>query len=265
MAAPGLVAGVRRYIALTAGTAHTCAIAADSTAWCWGANGDGQLGDGTRQPRATPAAVSGGHKFVVLSAGGRHTCGVKSRGELFCWGANDDGQLGDGTTDARPAPTAITASIAGVSAGTNHTCAVATNLVLACWGGNEDGQLGDSTTARRVRGVGVRGAGGFRATAVSAGERFTCALSPAAELYCWGRNADGQLGAPRSVGERSITPFRVGQLRAVAVAAGREHACAIQQDGRGACWGKNATGQLGNGSTAAAAGPATVAGAVFRR
>ncbi len=101
----------------TVSGAHTCALTADGAAYCWGANNDGQLGDGTRTRRLTPVAVAGQHAFASLTAGTGadqemgHTCGVrKGDGAMYCWGTNQYGQLGLGTSssgDTRPTPVRV--------------------------------------------------------------------------------------------------------------------------------------------------------------
>lgn len=77
-------------------TGHTCALAAEGDAYCWGENRYGQLADGSTISRPVPTPVSGGLKFSSLSAGGNHTCGITQNGDLYCWGDAHAGQLGDG-------------------------------------------------------------------------------------------------------------------------------------------------------------------------
>ncbi|HWB35267.1 MAG TPA: hypothetical protein VHA75_04495, partial [Rugosimonospora sp.] len=92
---PQPVAGGFTYTALDMGDGHVCAKTA--AGWrCAGANGSGQLGDGTGQPQTTPVLPSGGFTFTSLTAGGSHTCGVTAGG-TYCWGADSQGQLGMGT------------------------------------------------------------------------------------------------------------------------------------------------------------------------
>ena len=102
---PVAVSGGRTYTALAAGDAHTCGLATGGTAYCWGYNGNGQLGDGTSgnggdqsADRLVPVAVSGGRTYTALVAGGEHTCGLATGGTAYCWGWNAYGQLGDGTS-----------------------------------------------------------------------------------------------------------------------------------------------------------------------
>jgi alpha-tubulin suppressor-like RCC1 family protein len=104
------LAGVR---AVRAGWAHTCALKADGTVWCWGKNDFGQLGTGTRgQSTATPAqtliADEGRplDRVIALAVGTFSACALREPGDLWCWGKNDHGQLGTGDTTDRDVATA---------------------------------------------------------------------------------------------------------------------------------------------------------------
>jgi Regulator of chromosome condensation (RCC1) repeat len=92
---------------LAAGAVHSCALVEGGSAYCWGQNLSGQLGDGTTQNRAVATPVSGGHRFTEIYAGGAQTCGLTGSGEEFCWGLNQSGQLGDGSRVNRSVPTRI--------------------------------------------------------------------------------------------------------------------------------------------------------------
>ena len=104
---PVPVSGGRTWITLAAGGDHSCGIATDSLAYCWGANDKGQLGDSSFSDRAAPVAVYGTIHFVAITAGDAHTCALAASGVIYCWGDNGDGQLGDGTTTVRPAPVPV--------------------------------------------------------------------------------------------------------------------------------------------------------------
>jgi hypothetical protein len=135
------------------GFAHSCALRNDGTAFCWGSNQEGQLGDGTTTARLVPTAVAGGNTFSRLTTGDRHSCALTAAGAAFCWGDNTFGQLGDGTTSDKLAPTAVTGGLvfAYLKAGELSTCGVTSTGTAYCWGDNEYGQLGDgSTTASSV-------------------------------------------------------------------------------------------------------------------
>jgi alpha-tubulin suppressor-like RCC1 family protein len=60
----------------------------DGTAWCWGDNFFGQLGDGTTTRRITPTQVGTETDWVTVTAASTHTCGVRADGSAWCWGDN---------------------------------------------------------------------------------------------------------------------------------------------------------------------------------
>jgi alpha-tubulin suppressor-like RCC1 family protein len=145
----------KTILSISAGGNHTCAIASDSQAYCWGYNSYGQLGDGTTTNRSAPVAVTtsgvlSGKTIKTISAGGSHTCAVASNNQAYCWGRNAYGQLGDGSTNNSSVPVAVTTSgvlsgkaILSISIGYgSHTCAIVDNQDY-CWGYNTYGQLGD--------------------------------------------------------------------------------------------------------------------------
>ncbi len=140
--------------AIQCGESHSCALELDGTMRCWGANGYGQLGDGSTTDSALPIPVLGLEGAVVAMATlGYHTCALSSAGTEMCWGANYDGQLGDGTTINRPTPFEVSGLGGGVNAiaaGKWHSCALLGPTDLRCWGANSDGQLGDGSTTNHL-------------------------------------------------------------------------------------------------------------------
>jgi alpha-tubulin suppressor-like RCC1 family protein len=135
-----------------AGLLHTCATRTDGTAWCWGGNTRGELGDGTTTNRSTPTQVGTATTWATISTGSGHTCATRTNGTAWCWGYNFYGQLGDGTITNRLTPTQVgtATSWATIDAGGyRHTCAIRTNGTAWCWGSNLYGQLGDGTTTDR--------------------------------------------------------------------------------------------------------------------
>jgi alpha-tubulin suppressor-like RCC1 family protein len=137
---------------------HTCARLEDGTAWCWGANDSGQLGNGTSVSSPLPVQVAGLSNVVHVSAGDTHTCACTSDGAVWCWGWNGSGQLGSSTADfGQDTTTPVRAAAPGtvfveVSAGPDSTCARADDGAVWCWGSRNnglqaDGQLGFSPSA----------------------------------------------------------------------------------------------------------------------
>ena len=155
------------FASLTAGFLHTCGVTIAGAAYCWGANGYGQLGDYTSTSSSTPVAVRGvgggtALTFASLTAGGQHTCGLTSAGAAYCWGYNGYGQLGDNTTTNRSTPVAVLGvgggtalTFASLTAGDGFTCGVTSAGAAYCWGYNATGQLGDNTTTTRSTPVAV--------------------------------------------------------------------------------------------------------------
>jgi alpha-tubulin suppressor-like RCC1 family protein len=130
---------------------------------------------------------------------------------------------------------------------------------VQCWGNNHDGQLGDGSHADNVAPQGVSGIMA-RVTAITAGERHTCALTVAGGVKCWGNNHDGELGDGTK--RDHLTPMDVQGLSSgvTAIAAGWRHTCALLAAGGVKCWGNNHDGQLGNGTEIDSATPVDVRG-----
>jgi hypothetical protein len=185
--------------ALTAGATHTCASTAAGEAWCWGSNTSGELGDGRSGVGLSsgPVRVEGlPGPARALTSGGGHTCARVGDGEVACWGSNATGALGDDTAldSARPVrPVGLASGVRQVRAGWAFTCAVGADGGARCWGQNQSGQLGDGTRLHRAAPVRVTGLPGA-AEDVSAGMTSACAVLRDGRVYCWGGNAQGQLG-----------------------------------------------------------------------
>ncbi|MBS0556173.1 MAG: RCC1 repeat-containing protein [Proteobacteria bacterium] len=265
VAVSGLGSGVA---AIAAGGYHTCALTTAIVLKCWGSNSNGQLGNASTSDSNTPVNVLDGVNYLpvqgvaAIAAGYSHTCTLSAAGAVKCWGNNVYGQLGDGSVTDRVTPVAVSglsSGVAAIAAGGHHTCVLTTAGAVKCWGGNDFGQLGDGSATDRTTPVVVSGLGSGVA-AITAGSNHTCALTTAGAVKCWGFNLLGEIG-DGSTTNRS-TPVAVSGLSSgvAAIAAGREHTCALTTAGAVKCWGDNYAFQLGDGSTTNRTTPVAVSG-----
>ena len=245
--------------ALAAGWNHTCAVSSGS-AYCWGSNEHGQLGDGSTTNSPSPAAVPKASSTVgvvtAITAGTDHTCALAD-GVVRCWGRNDGGQLGNGSVSSKetePQRVESLDNVTALAAGADHTCAVSAGVV-SCWGRNDVGQLGDGSKIDRKLPGPVKNLDNV--TAIVAGLAHNCAISNGT-LHCWGHNKYGQVGDGTTTD--ALVPVRLGSLVTVtALGAGTNHTCAVSK-GILSCWGFNNHGQLGDGSTNDRPSPVAVKG-----
>ena len=269
---------------LSSGTNHSCAVVSGGQVRCWGDNDQGQLGDGTTTPRSRPVTVSNDAGtgaltgVTAVAAGEEHSCALKSNGQVRCWGDNSTGQLGDGTTTDRLRPVTVSnpngtgalTDMTQVSAGGFFACAKKSNNQVRCWGSNFFGQLGDGTTTDRTRPVSVSNTTGGNALQnvkkLSTGRWHACAVLDNGQARCWGDNEDGQLGDGTTTNRTrpvSVSNATGGNaLQGIGrISAGAWHTCARLTSGQARCWGANAFGALGDGTTTDRTRPVSVSNA----
>jgi len=243
---------------LSAGQLHTCAVLDDGTVQCWGHNNFGQLGDGSHTARLTPVPVANLGTAISIAAGSLHTCAILSFGTVRCWGFNDSGQLGNGTTVSSNVPVAVSGltNVVSIAAGFLHTCAVRVDGTVWCWGA----AMANGSTGAALVPVKVSLTG---AVTVTAGANHTCALLAVGAVKCWGDNTYGQLGGGTTA-SRNLPVSALGSFMIAAdVSAGANFTCARLADAfvvdnyarPVVCWGDNAFGQFGDGTTTASNSP----------
>jgi alpha-tubulin suppressor-like RCC1 family protein len=269
---PLLSAGTK----LAVGGDHTCALLDTGLVRCWGNNQYGQLGYNSTQnlgdgePISSFGYVNLGGNAVKLSAGFEHTCALMDTQKVRCWGRNQYGQLGYGNTTNigdteqpwRAGDVDVGAPVQDIVAGGNHTCALLTDGNVRCWGYGAQGQLGyggtnnggDNENPSTLGNVTVGGP----VLQLSLGTHHTCALLNTGRVRCWGYGWYGQLGYGGSgSGYNVYLPTSAGDVnlgtpttRALQVAAGGAHTCALLDTGAIKCWGYGGDGRLGYGSAA---------------
>jgi alpha-tubulin suppressor-like RCC1 family protein len=232
--------GAPEFRAVAAGELHSMAIDDSGRLWSWGANGSGQLGDGTTRDRSRPARVEGLSGVVAAAGGARHGIALRANGTVWSWGGNDGGQLGDDSPADRGAPARVEGleDVTAVSAGWAHSAALRRDGSVWTWGMNSGGELGDGTTQDRRRPGRIEGLPPVRA--ISCGAHHTLAMAKDGSVWAWGPNGDGRLGDGTT--QDRLKPVRTELPEGVlvaAVAAGGYHSLALTDKGEVLAWGSN--------------------------
>lgn len=242
---------------VAAGRGHTLVRRADGSLLAWGADGNGELGDGEpRSDRASPGAVALTGAIGVAAAG-RKGAAIDASGAGWAWGSNGFGELGIGALDDRssPAPLDGNRRYRAVSVGSEHVLWLRTDGILEAAGFNGVGALGQPATVYlSMTPLALSTVVSW--TQVAAGNNFSLAVRFDGAVFTWGTNTSGQFG-------RAPDTFNVpGQLHQIlylpdhprAIAAGHRHALAIDAAGRLWSWGESRNGKLGHGAPAQAWG-----------
>ncbi len=139
-------------------------------------------------------------------------------------------------------------NLRSVSVGAFHACAVDASGDIYCWGANSSGQLGDESATNKSAPSEVLGED-LIFSSVDAGGLHTCAITATREAFCWGENANGQLGTGQ-ITPPALAPTSVSTTESIVrISAGNGHSCAVTEDGVALCWGSQSAGQLGIGSS----------------
>lgn len=255
------------------GSQHACALVEGGTVRCWGWEAHGQTGRGapledtagSESLAWVPVQVAGLTGVKQIGSMDNTVCAVTASGGAKCWGQDDHGQLGTGIpyTDARPKASNVpvdvkdlASGVVQIDVGVDFGCAVLATGGIKCWGFDEYGKLGNDSqrsagdgSPEDVPPVDVKGI--TDAAQVSVGFHHACAVTKAGKAYCWGMNADGELGLGEDDGSDVKVATEVAALgtNVASISAGFDVTCAVMKDGGAKCWGKGDDGALGDGDT----------------
>ena len=272
---PDGVGHLTDVVAIAAGINHSIALKNDGTVWAWGESSSGQLGDNQNTTdKLTPVQVLGvggsGHltDVVAIAAGSVHSIALKDDGTVYAWGYNFDGEMGNNTdTVDQLTPVQVLGvggsghltDVVAIAAGSVHSIALKENGTVYAWGNGDQGQIGDTTSGpNRLTPVQVIGSDGISYLAdvvdISADSTNSIALKDDGTVYVWGDNSYSQIGNGTTVDgffpTQVIGPDGVGYLTdIVSIVAGGYHSMALKTNGTAYAWGRNDSGQTGNGTT----------------
>lgn len=270
--------------AIAAGDQHSLAIVnspslGSGMVWGWGANWNGQLGNGSDHNNYLPPTrvvdASGTGYFTgatTIDGGANFSLALRNDGTVWDWGNGSSGQLGVNSNNDHNRPVQVhgvdndgyLTGIVTVAAGGYHSLAIDNGGYVLAWGDGASGQLGVNSDNRHETPVNVHGInneGYFQASAVAGGEDFSLALGANGNVYGWGNNKSCQLGHDSGVMLYSHTPVQVpGISGVVAIAAGSDFGLALKNDGTVWAWGGGSYGELGVNSNNVHATPVQVHG-----
>jgi alpha-tubulin suppressor-like RCC1 family protein len=247
-----------RFIDVSSGAYHSCAVRSNGSVECWGPDDGGRFdyGQVTDSPTGTNytevsvgdarscARHRGGTvdcwgvedsdgpgfgqvsktpkdvRFLEIDAGNLHTCGITKENGIFCWGVTNGRSSADrGQVSEAPDD----GKYINISGGALQSCAVTkSERTVVCWGVSNDGQIdyGQATDTP---------VGEFKS--VSAGFRFTCGIRTNGKLECWGiTNGENE-------DHGVVTDMPSGEFNSMN--AGLEHSCGIDVTGKLNCWGRH--------------------------
>jgi alpha-tubulin suppressor-like RCC1 family protein len=255
---PQKISTLSNIVSIAAGFFSGYALRNDGVVFAWGANTNGQIGDGTTVRRRTPVQVSGITNAVAISAGDYTGFAVLSDGTVRAWGSNQSGQAGVGSSDNNkltPVQVSSLSNIVAVAGGGSHSLALDSNHLVWAWGDNSYGQVGDGTTTLRTSPVLLSLT---NIDSIAAGENHSLATGGGV-VEAWGRNNNGQLG-DGTISNRHSPVTISGFAQPIAIAAGSQHSLLAARDLTLDSWGDNSNGQLGTSSDGDQHAPVTVSG-----
>jgi alpha-tubulin suppressor-like RCC1 family protein len=241
------------------GANHCIGIKLDGTLWTWGANNNGQLGNGTTTDVWSPMKIGTDTNWSKVSTGksSNHNLAIKSDGTLWAWGYNFYGQCGNnsGTDIHAPIQIGTATDWKEVTCGMFFSLAIKNDGSLWGWGTNAFGQLNDANTNNAKLIPTLMSSGNW--AQIAAGDAHTMAITNTGDLFTCGSNTYGQIGNGTTVHQYSLTQIGSGNTF-ISIAGGNGHSLAVQSNNTLWAWGENADGQLGLGNTTYSNSPVQV-------
>jgi len=261
-AVPLRVALAPRVASIAAGDSYSCAIAVGGQAYCWGADGFGQLGDGASTGAGPNEVAAGAVRFRSIVASVSHSCAIATSGSAYCWGLDDRGQLGGGVESSGICGSArcshVPVEVVGghlfksLALRDGATCGLTTSGAEFCWGkgvGGADGLSCQQGSATDCTHTPIAVDAGDSLTAIGMSDDLDCGLTGAGVIRCWGgTDYSGMLGNG-TTGTVVTAPADVaGGASWSSFVEGSHSICALDAAGTAKCWGSNSNGQLGTGA-----------------
>ena len=214
----------------------------DGTAWAWGLNNHGQLGNGSSTPRSSPTQVLG-TCWRSASAGNYHGVGVKCDGTLWTWGYNGHGELGLNNTQSISTPTQVgtcTNWLCGHASGHHGTFGIKCDNTLWAWGHNPSGDVGDGTTVSRSSPVQIPGA-----WCCAKGRQSAIGKKTDGTHWSWGSNPHGQIGDGTTTPRSSPVAVPGCWLHISSTSTKHHNTAGVKCDNTLWVWGHNPSGDAG--------------------
>lgn len=251
-----------KWTRISAGNGHACGISDTGQIYCWGAGANGQIGNGAsvNQPDPTLINDASGQRWTHVSAGSYVTCAINLSGQLFCWGDNAVQQLGLGSRGTAvggsntPQPVADPGPWVSVSVGAGSVCGIKTDGSAWCWGWTRQGVLGIGSVANASyynKPTRIADPGPWNSISVGTSPNYytACGIKQNGMAACWGSDSSGQLGNGSATSDYSIPVSVLDPGPWSDISAGHGASCGMKLDGAAWCWGSDAGGALGNGTT----------------
>lgn len=254
--------GVSTWKSVAAGDGFSLGVKTDGTLWAWGDNGNNQLGLTSTETQYAPVQVGALLTWESVSAGAGFGVGLLTTGELYSWGLNPSGQLGNGTTNNQTSAARANSSIlfSKVVAGASHVLGIEKGTGnLYAWGSSANGQLGlDAYTSRAQPTLVSSGSWAD----IAAGVTHSLAVKSDGTVWAWGGNAFGSLGLGDKV-DKAVpvqVTFSGESSPFTKVFADGNTSAALTSSGSLYTWGRNHSGQVGDGSLVNRISPYLIAG-----